>query len=49
MNTETYKGYVIELDGFGYYEATNTSDCDAPVIVAKTIAGVVAEIDELGL
>ena len=43
-----YKGYKIDQqgNGWGYYEATNTNDCDAPIIYADSVEKVIIEIDE---
>jgi len=43
-----YKGYEIDQqgNGWGYYEATNTNDCDAPIIYADSVEKVIIEIDE---
>jgi len=47
--TEIYKDYEIytQANDWGYFEATSTKDCDAPIIVAKTIEQLKIEIDEL--
>ena len=43
-----YKGYEIDRqgNGWGYYEAINTNDCDAPIIFADSVEKVLIEIDE---
>ena len=42
----TYKGYKIERNEWGYYEATNTNDCDEPIKYNKSIHDLMNEIDE---
>ena len=44
---EDYKGFIIEKNDFNYYEATNTKDCDALMLFAKTKDLLKIEIDEL--
>jgi len=43
-----YKGYEIDRQGnsWGYFEAINTNDCDAPIIYADSVEKVIIEIDE---
>jgi len=43
-----YKGYEIDQrgNGWGYFEAINTSDCDAPIIFADSVEKVIIEINE---
>ncbi len=41
-----YKNYEIEKNEWGYYEATNTLDCDAFMIHNKSLEGLKIEIDE---
>ena len=41
-----YKGWEIEKENFGYYEATNLQDCDAPMKFSKSIDELKIEIDE---
>ena len=47
MAQETYKGYKIEEEDYGFFGATNTTDCDEPMIHCKTIESLKQEIDEL--
>ncbi len=44
-----YKGYEIDQqgNGWGYFEAINTNNCDAPIIFANTVEKVKIEIDEI--
>jgi hypothetical protein len=44
---EMYKGWRIEQNDLGYWEATNTNDCDVSMIFAKYLFQVMIEIDEL--
>jgi hypothetical protein len=46
---EIYKGYEIsnQVNEGGYFEAINTVDCDADIIVCKTVKEIKIEIDEL--
>lgn len=39
--------YLIELNEWGYYEATNQDDCDALVLHDKTVKGLIDQINEL--
>ena len=46
---EIYKGYEIslQLNDWGYFEATSINDCDADIVTSKTIEALKIEIDEL--
>jgi hypothetical protein len=44
---EMYKGWRIEQNDLGYWEATNTNDCDASMIFSKYLFQVMIEIDEI--
>ena len=43
-----YKNYDIDTqdNGWGYFEAINLDDCDAPILFANTIEKLKIEIDE---
>ncbi len=43
-----YKNYDIDTEdnGWGYFEATNLDDCDAPMLFANTIEKLIIEINE---
>lgn len=43
-----YKNYDIDTqdNGWGYFEATNLKDCDAPILFANTIEKLKIEINE---
>jgi len=43
-----YKNYDIDAqdNGWGYFEAINLDDCDAPILFANTIEKLKIEIDE---
>ena len=43
-----YKNYDIDTEDnrWGYFEATNLVDCDAPMLFANTIEKLKIEIDE---
>ncbi len=43
-----YKNYDIDTEGngWGYFEATNRNDCDAPILFANTIEKLIIEINE---
>ena len=43
-----YKNYDIDTEdnGWGYFEATNLDDCDAPILFANTIEKLKIEINE---
>lgn len=45
-----YKGWEIVQSDYTpeYYEATDTNDCDAPIIYDKSINGIKELIDERG-
>ena len=45
----TYKNFRITKNEVNYYEAENLSDCDAPLLWAKTIEELKIEIDEYGI
>lgn len=42
-----YKGYEITDGDYSHFEAVSINDCDAYMIVCKTIEEVKTEIDEL--
>ena len=44
-----YKDYEITdyKNEYGYYEATNTLDCDSYMLHDTTIGGLIIQIDEL--
>jgi hypothetical protein len=44
-----YGNWKIETkpNDFGYFEATNLNDCDAEMILNKTLRGLTIDIDEL--
>ncbi len=48
-NNVIYKEYEIDTqgNGYGYFEAISVQDCDAAVLVAKTIEELKTDIDEL--
>ena len=43
-----YKNYDIDTqdNGWGYFEATNLDDCDAPILFANTVEKSIIEINE---
>ena len=41
-----YKNYRIEKSQTKGYEATNTEDCDEPMITAKTVEEIIVIINE---
>jgi hypothetical protein len=43
-----YKNYDIDTqnNGWGYFEAINLDNCDAPILFANTIEKLIIEIDE---
>ena len=43
-----YKNYDkdTEDNGWGYFEATNLDNCDAPMLFANTIEKLILEINE---
>ena len=43
-----YKNYDIDTKDncWGYFEATNLNDCDAPILFANTIEKLKIEINE---
>jgi hypothetical protein len=43
-----YKNYDIDTqnNGWGYFEAINLDNCDAPMLFANTIEKLIIEIDE---
>jgi len=43
-----YKNYDIDTQSndWGYFEAINLNDCDAPILFANTIEKLIIEIDE---
>ena len=45
---EIYKNWEIRKSDYavGYYEATNLNDCDADMIIAKSVEEIKTEIDE---
>jgi hypothetical protein len=44
---EMYKGWAIEQNEFGYWEAINLKNCDAQVMFAKLLSVLKIQIDEL--
>ena len=42
-----YRGYKIELNEWGYYEAESLEDCDSSFLYAKTLEEIKIEIDEI--
>jgi len=46
---QIYKGYSIDdvANEWGYFEAINTEDCDAVIIICNTLEKLIIEIDEL--
>ena len=46
---EIYKGWEIclQCNDWGFFEAVNINDCDAPYVFDKTIEGVKSQIDEI--
>ena len=44
---EIYKNWQIEKYDFGHYEAMNLSDCDADLLIGKSIEELKMEIDEI--
>jgi hypothetical protein len=44
---ETYKGWKIEKEDYGYFMAENLNDCDAYLPFAKSVEELKTEIDEL--
>tara|TARA_R110000851_G_C12643369_1_gene519289 strand:+ start:218 stop:367 length:150 start_codon:yes stop_codon:yes gene_type:complete len=46
---EIYKDYRIydQANDWGYFEAHSEKDCDAPIVVARTMEQLKIEIDEL--
>ena len=47
-SSEIYKNWEIIKSPYavGYYEATNLNDCDADMIIAKSVEEIKTEIDE---
>ena len=47
--SEIYKNWEIIKSPYavGYYEATNLYDCDANMIIAKSVEEIKTEIDEI--
>ena len=43
-----YKNYDIDTqnNGWGYFEAINLDNCDAPILFANTIEKLIIEINE---
>ena len=43
-----YKNYDIDTQNncWGYFEAINLDNCDAPILFANTIEKLIIEIDE---
>lgn len=46
---EIYKDYEIctQANDWGYFEAASAIDCDAQIVISRTIEGLKIEIDEL--
>ena len=46
---EIYKDYEIytKKNYWGYFEAVHINDCDAPILISRTIEGLKIEIDEI--
>jgi hypothetical protein len=44
---EIYKGWQIEQNEFGYWEATNLNDCDAYIKFSKSLEQLKIDIDEV--